>query len=187
MDGMQPCDAPCMQISPARPTLRLVASNGEILQPPAGATLAEKLLDFAGARPGLRVIEFTFGPGRLAWRLVAAGCEVLSVDLAETPSESIPEEWLAAFDLAVTACALHQVADPARLLADVAGCVRPGGLCAGLEPCHEDFDSPDVEHCAAAAGLALYQAEQIPGASLFWRARVPALSILPTPPLAFAA
>jgi SAM-dependent methyltransferase len=176
-----------MQVSPVRPNLRLAFSNGEVLQPPAGASLAEKLLDFAGTRPGMRVIEFTFGPGRLAWRLVAAGCEVLSVDLAKTPPESIPEEWLAAFDLAVTACALHQVADPARLLADVVGCVRPGGLCAGLEPSHEDFDSPDVEDCAAAAGLALYQVEQTPSAALFWRARVPALNILPTPPLALAA
>jgi hypothetical protein len=176
-----------MQITSSRPNLRLIASDGEILPPPAGATLAERLLDFAGVRPGLRVIEFTFGPGRLAWRFQASGCEVVSVDLAETPSGSIPEEWLGQFDLAVTACALHQVADPALLLADVASCVGPGGACAGLEPSHEDFDSPDVAECAATAGLSLFQAEQTANSALFWRARVPALQTAPRPPLALAA
>ena len=177
-----------MQISPSRPNLRLVASNGEFLPPPAGATLAEKLLDFAGVRSGLRVIEFTFGPGRLAWRFQSSGCDVVSVDLAETPSGSIPEEWLGAFDLAVTACALHQVADPARLLADVASCVAPGGVCAGLEPSHSDFDSQDVEDCAASAGLSLFKADQhTPSSALFWRAHVPALQSAPRPPLALAA
>jgi SAM-dependent methyltransferase len=177
-----------MQLGPTRPHLRLVASEGEIIALPPGATLAERLLDFAAVTPGQRVIEFTFGPGRLAWRLQAAGCHVVSVDLSELPSGSIPAEWLGAFDLALTACALHQVADPAQLLTDVAACVRPGGTCAGLEPSHTDLDSPDLEGCAAAAGLALFQAEQqAPNAALFWRARVPTLQILPTSPFALAA
>ncbi|HLG12512.1 MAG TPA: class I SAM-dependent methyltransferase [Dehalococcoidia bacterium] len=177
-----------MQLSPSRPNLRLVASNGEIIAPPAGATLAERLLDFAGVRPGLRVIEFTFGPGRLGWRFLSSGCEVVSVDLSELPANSIPEEWLGAFDLAVTACALHQVKNPQRLLADVASCVRPGGICAGLEPAHTDFDSPDLRDCATSAGLALFHAsEQTPNSALFWRAQVPTLQFVPAPTLSLAA
>jgi hypothetical protein len=177
-----------MQTALSRSHLRLVASDGEVLSPPAGATLAERLLDFAGVRPGLRVIEFTFGPGRLAWRLLAAGCDAVSVDLAEMPPGSMPEEWLGAFDVAITACALHQVADPERLLADVAACVRAGGVCAGLEPLNDDFASPDVRSCALSAGLALFRTDQqAPNAALFWRAQVPALRSLPAPPLSLAA
>jgi SAM-dependent methyltransferase len=113
---------------------------------------------------------------------------VISVDLAELPADSIPDEWLGAFDLAVTACALHQVADPQRLLADVASCVRAGGVCAGLEPAHSDFDSPDVRGCAASAGLALFHvAEQTPNSALFWRGQVPTLQFLPAPSLSLAA
>jgi SAM-dependent methyltransferase len=177
-----------MQTTLSRSHLRLVASDGELLPPPAAATLAERLLDFAGVQPGLRVIEFTFGPGRLSWRLLAAGCDAVAVDLAETPAGSMPEQWLGAFDVAITACALHQVADPARLLADVAACVRPGGVCAGLEPLNDDFASPDVRDCALSAGLSLFRIDQqTPGFALFWRALVPALQTEPKPPLALAA
>jgi SAM-dependent methyltransferase len=177
-----------MQVSPSRSHLRLVVSNGQVLVPPGGASLAERLLDFVGTQPRQRVVEFTFGPSRLGWRFRAAGCDVVSVDLSETPSETIPEEWMSSFDLAVTACALHQVADPARLLMDVAACVRPGGVCAGLEPAHEDFDSLDVRDCADVAGLALFKSElQSPNAALFWRASVPALQSIPSPRFALAA
>jgi SAM-dependent methyltransferase len=177
-----------MQTSTSRPYLRLVASDGELLPSPAGNTLAERLLEFAGIEPGLRVIEFAFGPGRLGWRLLAAGCEVVSVDLAETPPDALPEEWLGTFDLAVTACALHQVADPARLLAGVAATLRPGGACAGLEPLNDDFDSPDVSASAARAGLALFQLQQqTPSSALFWRAQVPTLQSVTPPGLALAA
>jgi hypothetical protein len=176
-----------MQTAVSRSHLRLVASDGEVLPPPAGATLAERLLDFAGVRPGMRVVEFTFGPGRLAWRLLAAGCDAVSVDLAETPAGSIPEEWLGAFDVAITACALHQVAEPERLLADVAATVRSGGLCAGLEPFNDDF-ALDLRGCVARAGLTFFRTDQqAPGAALFWRAQVPALQYSPVTRFAAAA
>jgi SAM-dependent methyltransferase len=177
-----------MQTTLSRSHLRLVASDGEVLSPPAGATLAERLLDFAGVQPGQRVIAFTYGPGRLAWRLVAAGCDSVSVDLAETPAGSIPEEWLATFDVAITACALHQVADPARLLVEVAACVRPGGVCAGLEPFNDDFASPDIRGCALSAGLSLFRTDQqTPSSALFWRAQVPAVQYSPVTRFAAAA
>ena len=177
-----------MQTTLSRSHLRLIATDGEVLSPPAGATLAERLLDFAGVQPGQRVIEFTYGPARLAWRLLAAGCDSVSVDLAGTPAGSIPEEWIGTFDVAITACALHQVADPARLLLEVAACVRPGGVCAGLEPLNDDFASPDIRGCALSAGLSLFRTDQqTPGSALFWRAQVPALNALPAPPLAVAA
>jgi len=177
-----------MQMSPSRPSLQLVVSNGAVVPRSAGATLAEKLLDYVRVEPGLRVIEFTYGPSRLGWRFRAAGCDVVSVDLAEVPSESIPQEWLAAFDLAVTVCALHQVADASALLADVAACVSPGGVCSGLEPSHNDFEPVDLRMLAVAAGLTLaHISEQTPNAALFWKASVPALQTLPLPRLALAA
>jgi SAM-dependent methyltransferase len=176
-----------MQTAVSRSHLRLVASHGEILPPPAAVTLAERLLDFAGVSPGMRVVEFTFGPGRLAWRLLAAGCDAVSVDLAETPAGSIPEEWLGTFDVAITACALHQVSDPERLLADVVVCVRPGGVCAGLEPLNDDF-APDLRGCTARAGLTFFRTDQqTPGAALFWRAQIPALQYSPVTRFAAAA
>jgi hypothetical protein len=170
------------------PHLRLVASDGELVNPNAGATLAEALLDYAGARPGLRVIEFTYGPARLAWRFRAVGCHVVSVDLAAAQAYDLPEEWSGAFDVAVTSCALHQSPDCGRLLAAVACCVRAGGVCAGLEPSHDDFSAPDVRARAAEAGLSLFQTEQHPPTSaLFWRAQVPAILTAPPPPVALAA
>lgn len=170
------------------PRLRLVVSNGAVLPGTAAATLAERLLDYVNVQPGQRVIEFTFGPSRLGWRFRALGCDVVSVNLAEAPSRSIPQAWLATFDLAVTVSALHQVADASALLADVAACVRPGGVCGGLEPSHDGFEPFDMRGFAMAAGLALVGiSEQTPNVALFWKARVPALQALPLSRLSLAA
>ena len=180
-------DPAFMQTAALRPHLRLVVSDGEVLKPPAGPTPAERLIDFAGVRPGLRIIEFTFGPARLAWRFQAAGCDVVTVDLAHTPPDALPAEWIGAFDLAVTACVLHQAPDATHLLAAVAECVRPGGSCAGLEPAREDF-AANLRGLTASAGLSLFQAQQeTPSSALFWRARVPALQLLNPPSLSLAA
>jgi hypothetical protein len=172
---------------PERPYLRLVVSNSRP-HSAAGTSLAERLLDLAGCEPGLRVIEFTYGPSRLGWRLRAAGCQVVSVDLALTPWDALPDEWLRAFDAAVVACVLHQTPDPSALLAGVAACVTPGGVCAGFEPEVDALASPDLLATARSAGLSLVNvSEPAPNGALFWQGRVPALQAWPVQHLSLAA
>jgi hypothetical protein len=173
-----------MEFTTDRAHLRLIVDNtGEDSQPTAnGITLGEKLLDYVGATRGLRVIEFTYGPSRLGWRLQAAGCRVDSIDLALYPIDSTPLEWMGHFDLAVITCALHQLQRPDLLLADIASCVRPGGLCGGIEPAHSDLQQPALRLSASSAGLSLIDiAELETSAALFWKGRVPALHALPRP------
>jgi len=172
-----------MQTETGRPHLRLVVDNTDAAWPTAnGVTLGEKLLDYVGASRGLRVIEFTYGPSRLGWRLQAAGCHVDSIDLALYPIDSVPLEWMGQFDMAVIACALHQTSRPDLLLADIASCLRPGGLCGGVEPSHSDFEQPALLSSASSAGLSLVDVSELEtSAALFWKGHVPALHALPRP------
>jgi SAM-dependent methyltransferase len=170
-----------MQTETRRPNLRLVVNNPE---PPRGngATLAEKLLDYLGAARGLRVVELTFGPSRLGWRLQAAGCRVDSIDLALYPIDSVPFEWMGQFDMAIVTCALHQVPRPDGLLADIVSCLRPGGVCGGIEPSYSDLAQLTLRHTAGSAGLALVDVSELAtSAALFWKGQVPALYALPRP------
>jgi SAM-dependent methyltransferase len=173
-----------MKTETDRTHLRLVIDNTDVGNRPTanGATLGEKLLDYIGATRGLRVIEFTYGPSRFGWRLQAAGCRVDSIDLALYPIDSVPLEWMGQFDLAVITCALHQISRPDLLLADIASCIRPGGICAGIEPVHSDFEQPALLSSASSAGLSLVDvAELETNAAMFWKGRVPALHALPRP------
>lgn len=145
--------------------------------------MAEQLLEYARITRGLRVIELTFGPARLAWHLEAECCHVERVDLAVYGKEPLPAEWRRGFDVALVTSALHQAADPEGLIADVACCVRPGGLCAGLEPGYSELEPRQLERGARSAGLALVEVdERQSGAALFWKGLVPSLRVLPGPP-----
>jgi len=183
------CEAPAppaivivMQTQTGRPLLRLVVDNTETEPPGNGASLAEKLLDYVGARLDLRVIEFTYGPSRLGWRLQAAGCRVDCIDLALYPIDSLPFEWMGQFDLAIITCALHQVTQPQRLLADIVSCLRPGGVCGGIEPAHSDLPQLTLRSSAGSAGLSLVDvAELETSAALFWKGHVPSLHVVPRP------
>ena len=167
-----------------RSYLRLVVDNTDADHAPPGngQALGEKLLDYIGAATGMRVIEFTYGPSRLGWRLQAAGCRVDSIDLALYPIDSVPFEWMGQFDTAVITCALHQISRPDLLLADIASCVRPGGLCGGIEPAHSDFAQPALMSSARSAGLSLVDISELEtSAALFWKGQVPSLHVLPRP------
>jgi SAM-dependent methyltransferase len=173
-----------MQNEPDRSYLRLVVDNTDAEEAPAGngVALGEKLLDYIGAARGLRVIEFTYGPSRLGWRLQAAGCRADSIDLALYPIDSVPLEWMGQFDMAVITCALHQIARPDLLLADIASCVRPGGQCGGVEPAYSDFEQRALLASARSAGLSLVDISELEtNAALFWKGQVPSLHILPRP------
>ena len=172
-----------MQTETERPRLRLVVDDP---QPPwgAGASLAEKLLDYIGAVRGLRVVEFTYGPSRLGWRLQAAGCRVDCIDLALYPIDSVPFEWMGQFDMAIVTSALHQVVRPDLLLADIVSCLRPGGTCGGIEPSHSDLPPLILRSSAGSAGLSLVDVSELEtNAALFWKGLVPALHSLPRPAL----
>ena len=167
-----------------RPRLRLVVDNTETTPPGNGASLAEKLLDYVGAARGLRVVEFTYGPSRLGWRLQAAGCRVDSIDLALYPIDTMPFEWMGQFDMAIVTCALHQVPQPDSLLADIVSCLRPGGVCGGIEPSQGDLALLTLQSSAGSAGLSLIDVSELEiSAALFWKGQVPALHALPRPPL----
>jgi SAM-dependent methyltransferase len=171
-----------MQTEAGRPDLRLVVDNTE--SPPGNAaTLAEKLLDYVGVTDGLRVVEFTYGPSRLGWRLQAAGCRVDCIDLALYPIDSVPFEWMGQFDLAIVTSALHQVKEPEHLLADIVSCLRSGGVCGGIEPAHADLAQLQLRYSAGSAGLSRIDvAELDTSAAMFWKGQVPTLHVLPRPP-----
>lgn len=171
-----------MQAETGRPRLRLVVDNSN--QPRGnGASLAEKLLDYVGAAQGLRVVEFTYGPSRLGWRLQATGCRVDCIDLALYPIDSVPFEWMGQFDMAIVTSALHQITRPDLLLADIVSCLRPGGVCGGIEPSHSDLANLTLKSTAGSAGLSLVDVAEIEtNAALFWKGQVPALHALPRPP-----
>jgi SAM-dependent methyltransferase len=172
-----------MQTHTGRPHLRLVVDN-TAQRPGNGVTLAERLLDYVGAARGLRVVEFTYGPSRLGWRLQADGCHVDCIDLALYPIDSVPLEWMGQFDLAIVTCALHQVTRPDLLLADIVSCLRPGGVCGGIEPSHADLAQLTLRSTADSAGLSLVDISELDtSAALFWKGQVPALHALPRPPL----
>ncbi len=172
-----------MQTENSRPHLQLVVDNTEEPSPGAGVTLAEKLLDFVGVSRGLRVVEFTYGPSRLGWRLQAAGCRVDCIDLALYPIDSVPLEWMGQFDLAIVTCALHQVERADLLLADIVSSLRPGGVCGGMEPSPSDLAPLSLRSSAGSAGLSLVDVSELEASSaLFWKGQVPALHVLPRRP-----
>jgi SAM-dependent methyltransferase len=173
-----------MQTDLDRPRLRLVVDNTDPAPRGNGASLAEKLLDYVGAAKGLRVVELTYGPSRLGWRLQAAGCRVDSIDLALYPIDSVPFEWMGQFDMAIVTCALHQVTQPELLLADIVSCLRPGGICGGIEPSYSDLAQLTLRSSAGSAGLSLVDVSELQtSAALFWKGHVPSLHLVPRPPL----
>jgi SAM-dependent methyltransferase len=172
-----------MQNDIERPPLRLVVDNTEPAPRPNGPSLAEKLLDFLSVARGQRVVEFTYGPSRLGWRLQAAGCRVDCIDLALYPIDSVPFEWMGQFDLSIITCALHQVTHPDLLLADIVSCLRPGGVCGGIEPSLSDLPQLTLRSSAGSAGLARVEMSELETSSaLFWKGLRPTLHALPRPP-----
>ena len=100
-----------------------------------------RILQMIDGRPPMRVLDVGCGPGWLAQALTAAGHTVVGVDLEAAPgvetrmsrfvaadlSQGIPDQVGGDFDLVLAADVIEHLADPARLLADMAARVRPQG------------------------------------------------------------
>jgi SAM-dependent methyltransferase len=92
-------------------------------------------------RAPLRILDVGCGPGWLAKALTDAGHSVVGVDIAEADgvsgrmsrflaadlSNGIPDSVGGDFDLVLAADVIEHLADPSRLLADMAARVQPHG------------------------------------------------------------
>jgi len=137
----------------AEPFDQGAADFGEWAKTPWGRLYTEILwqqIEWHLARPGQRVLDAGCGLGQLAIRLAQAGHEVAALDFAEGMIASAQEnavragatvEWrqLAvedaagvfppeSFDLVLCHSVLSYVRDPAAVVRDLAGLLRPGGI-----------------------------------------------------------
>ena len=100
-----------------------------------------RILQMVEQRPRMRILDVGCGPGWLAKALTDLGHEVVGIDLEAADgiadrmssfvqadlSEGIPEEVGGDFDLVLAADVIEHLANPERLLADMAARVRPRG------------------------------------------------------------
>lgn len=110
---------------------------------PVTAQAAGALLDAAGAGAASTVLDVATGPGYIAGRALARGATVIAVDLSEAmvayarqahpgldvrraDAHELPFAD-GSFTAAVAGFLLPHVADPARMVAEVARVVAPGG------------------------------------------------------------
>jgi len=116
--------------------------------------LAERFVELAGVRGGMRALDVGCGPGALTARLVdRLGADAVAaidpsgsfvaatrercpgVDVREGAAESLPFAD-ASFDVALAQLVVHFMADPVAGLAEMGRVVRPGGTVAA---CAWDF------------------------------------------------
>jgi 2-polyprenyl-3-methyl-5-hydroxy-6-metoxy-1,4-benzoquinol methylase len=100
-----------------------------------------RILQMLEHRDPQRILDVGCGPGWLANALTAAGHEVTGVDVAEASgvqdrmerflradlSSGLPDELDGDYDVVVAADVIEHLADPSKLLYDMADRVRPGG------------------------------------------------------------
>jgi glycosyltransferase involved in cell wall biosynthesis len=100
-----------------------------------------RILQMVQGRPPLRILDVGCGPGWLAKALTDAGHTVVGVDIDEADGvrgrmhsfvaadlgQGIPDDVGGDFDLVLAADVIEHLADPARLLTDMASRVRPNG------------------------------------------------------------
>ncbi|MGB8860298.1 MAG: glycosyltransferase [Ilumatobacteraceae bacterium] len=100
-----------------------------------------RILQMVERRPPMRILDVGCGPGWLAQALTDAGHTVVGIDLAEADGvagrmsrfvradlgQGIPDEVGGDFDLVLAADIIEHLAEPGRLLADMASRVRPQG------------------------------------------------------------
>ncbi|MEQ1699680.1 MAG: bifunctional glycosyltransferase/class I SAM-dependent methyltransferase [Ilumatobacteraceae bacterium] len=100
-----------------------------------------RILQMVQGRSPMRILDVGCGPGWLAKALTDAGHTVVGVDIADADgvrsrmhtfvaadlSQGIPDEVGGDFDLVLAADVIEHLADPARLLTDMASRVRPNG------------------------------------------------------------
>ena len=101
------------------------------------------LVSVLGLRAGMRVLDVGCGPGRHAHALASAGIDVVGIDISHAFLVAAgPGKWVRSdarrlpisprtFDAAISLCqggfGLRGGFDDAGVLAQMAGCVRPGG------------------------------------------------------------
>jgi ubiquinone/menaquinone biosynthesis C-methylase UbiE len=129
----------------ARGWNRRAATYGEVL---GGMTarVAEPLLDAAGVRHDMRVLDLATGPGYVAERAAARGAHPIGVDIAEemlavartrqpelefrrADAEELPFED-GRFDAVVGGFILNHLPNPERALAEAVRVLSPGGAVA---------------------------------------------------------
>jgi glycosyltransferase involved in cell wall biosynthesis len=100
-----------------------------------------RILQMLEGRPPMRILDVGCGPGWLAQALTAAGHTVVGVDVEAADgvhermsqfvtadlTAGIPDDVGGDFDLVLGADVIEHLADPARLLADMAARVHPQG------------------------------------------------------------
>jgi trans-aconitate methyltransferase len=102
--------------------------------------LGAPVLDLLAPQAGERILDLGCGDGTLTARLAALGCEVLGIDssadqIAAAQARGLHAEVLdahalpyqAEFDAVFSNAALHWMRAPARVLANVARALKPGG------------------------------------------------------------
>ena len=119
---------------------------------------------------GLRVLDFGAGTGWTSWMMSQIGCELVVCDVSATALKMARERYrrfpllrqapqptfvhfdgrtLEVDDSSVdrVACndAFHHVANPARVLTEMARVLRPGGMCVMLEPGPYHSTSPQSQ------------------------------------------
>ncbi|WP_019633339.1 class I SAM-dependent methyltransferase [Actinomadura atramentaria] len=177
---------------------KMLDLDAEVLRPVLTETTAW-LAELAGDPPPARVLDLGSGPGAGTFALLDRfpAAEAVAVDAAPgmldrltgaarargvadrvtAVAADLDAGWppVGAFDLVWASASLHHVADPARVLRDVRGALRPGGLFAVLEldgfprflPHDLGFGRPGLEDRCHAA-LADRHGAELPNLGADW-------------------
>jgi SAM-dependent methyltransferase len=122
---------------------------------PFHRAMTERFLEFAGARPGERVLDVGCGVGRLTVPLLQLGCQVTGLDFSAPALDTLsgrverlgllgrfrpvrlPAEQIAfdgEFHLTVGRGILHHLRDPVPVLSRVHDALLPGGRVVLMDP-----------------------------------------------------
>jgi 2-polyprenyl-3-methyl-5-hydroxy-6-metoxy-1,4-benzoquinol methylase len=122
---------------------------------PFHARTTGRFLEFAGVRPGERVLDLGCGHGRLTLPLLARGCQVTGLDLSGPTLDALRDRTARlglaarfeprcaavealddrlAYDRILGRGLLHHLEAPAVVLPRIHGALRPGGSAAFMDP-----------------------------------------------------
>ena len=124
---------------------------------PASDQTIDRLLEVAGAKPGLKALDLCCGQGNVAQALIVRGCQVVGLDFSpamlafarkraphasfvEADARDLPFAG-AEFDVVVSNFGMPHIHDQRRALAEIRRVLTPGGCFAMTVWCGPD-DSP---------------------------------------------